>query len=324
MGHGIKEHDIGYCKGTTWHNLPQYAQLDRAVTLDEALKVFEFEADVEKLPNHVVVGDQTLESNSYSIVRKDKNVVLNGAVGHQYTLSDMTDITKLAYGQIVDAFNDAENEVEIETVGTLSNGACKFLSMSFDTHKVYGDESETKNRLMVTDDVRGGGIKTLLSQIRTVCANTRAWAIQSASDIKTTRHTRNCNDKVKSFVIDMAQIQLDMLNQRELLDSLAKADPITTYQQKVVLDAIYPINEDSKRLSPNVGRQDAILQVFNDGQDGLDGKYSKTPYAFLNAITNRVCREEGRSGTSGDWDNIAGRKAELKEVAVKTISNVCL
>ena len=36
MGHGIKEYDKGYTKGTTWHNMPQYVQLERAVTLEEA------------------------------------------------------------------------------------------------------------------------------------------------------------------------------------------------------------------------------------------------------------------------------------------------
>ena len=332
MAHGITEHDIGFCKGSTWHNLPQYAQLDRAVTIDEALSCFEFEATVEKVPNIIKLTDENgeesyMDSGSFSIIRKDINKVLNPAVGNQYTLCDMTDISKLAYSQVVEAFNDSENEVEIETVGTLSAGAIQFLSLSFDTHKVYGDESETTNRLMVTNDLSGGGIQTLVSQIRTVCKNTRAWAIEKAKqngNWTSTRHTKNCNDTVKSLMINMAQVQVDMLNQREMLDKLSKADAISTANQNLVLDAILPVKKDSERKSPNIDKRDAIKTIFYDGQDGLDGKYSKTPYAFLNAITNYYGNDKGREGQSVDWDNIAGRRAKVKENAISKLVELTL
>lgn len=327
MGHGIKEHDKGYCKGTTWHNMPQYVQQAEAVTLEQALEVFAFEQHIRKLPTFVELGYYNQPSGSYAIVRDDVEKILNPAVGNNYTLVDMSDITKLAYGQIVEAFNGDDTQVEIETVGTLSNGAVQFLSISFDKHYIHGDDSPTKTRLLTTNDYRGGGIKTLLSTIRTVCANTRAWAIQQAmkeGNCKTTRHTAKCNDSVKQLVLDMAQIQVDMMAQRETLDNLAKYGAIKGNQIDAVLDAIYPIKEDAKRTPKNAGKRDAILDCFYDGQDGFTGAYNRTPYAFYQAITNKICREEGRKGVSGDWDNIAGRKAELKEVALKKLVEVCV
>ena len=327
MAHGITEYDVGFCKGSTWHNLPQYAQLDRAVTIDEALSCFNYQDDIQKVPNIIKTDDgDEVEVGSFAIWRDDIKQVLNPAVGNQYTFCDMREISKLAYSQVVEAFNDDEREVEIETVGTLSKGAIRFISLSFDTYKVYGDESETKNRLMVTDDLSGGGIQTLLSQIRTVCKNTRAWAIsqaKQAGDWVSTRHTKNCNDTVKGLMINMAQVQADMLMQRKVLDRLAKADAISTDKMNYVLDEILPVKKDSERKSANIEKRDSIKSIFYDGQAGLDGKYSKTPYAFFNAITDYYGNAKGRAGHSTDWDNIGGRRAKVKELALKTLNDIC-
>lgn len=334
MSHGIKEHDTGFVKGKTWHNLDQYKQLDRAVTLDEALSVFSYESHVVKKPNYIATDTPNTEglyqdltpSGTQSIVRTDtllsgqKAVVLNGAVKDRYTLVSMTEIAKLAYGQICEAYTDDLDKIEIESVGTLDNGAIQFLSIVFDSFNVHGDDSPTNNRLMVTNDYSGGGVKNLISQVRVVCKNTRGWALNKAKksgQLHTIRHTKSVTPAVKASMINMGEICHQMMLEKKKLDQLAKGEKFNKNLQTQVLDAVFPIVKE--KGSRNKAKRDEILTIFHEGQDGLSGKYAETPYAFYNAITNVLGREQGRSGTSGDWDNIAGNRAKIKEVALDKI-----
>jgi hypothetical protein len=325
MSHGIYEHDRGYVKGSTWHKLEQYEQLNRAVYLDEALEVFDYEKQIEIVPNVANLGGGVLAStDSKSIVRRDTNTILNPAVGGRYTLLNMREISKLAYGQICEAFSDESADVEIESVGTLDNGAIQFISVIFDTFKVTGDDSETMNRLMITNDYQGGGVKQLISQVRVVCKNTRGMAIKQGKRNKSllvTKHTREVNDTVKGNMLDMAAIQHQMTTEKRKLNILANA-PILSYEkQKAVLQHALPVRTDSngelvQKGSRNANKHEQILEVYTQGQDGIDSRYQKSPYAFFNAITNVIGREVGRSGTSADWDNVAGVRAKIKERAM--------
>ena len=328
MSHGIKENDMGFVKGTTWHRMEEYKQLNRAVTLDEALSCFQFEENIKILPN--VVRDigwndgSFIESGSNSIIRLDTNDVLNGGVGDRYTLLNMTDISKLAYGQICEAFSDDSADVEIESVGTLDNGAIQFLSVAFDTFKVTGDDSETINRLMITNDYQGGGVKTLISQVRVVCKNTRGFAIRQGKNngsLLNTRHTAQVNDKVKGNLLDLAVIQHRMAKEKQNLQALTTMPSISHQSQKDVLQYALPIKRDVEgnlveKGSRNANKHENILEGFTQGQDGIDSRYQKTPYAFFNAITNVIGKENSRSGSSSDWDNVTGGRAKTKERAM--------
>tara|TARA_Y100000356_G_scaffold135216_1_gene147327 strand:+ start:4560 stop:5546 length:987 start_codon:yes stop_codon:yes gene_type:complete len=323
MSHGIKELDKGFVKGKTWHNLDAYKQLERAVTLDEALSVFDYEDHIELLPNMVTINGGNYLTNTYSIVRKDHNKVLNGGVKGRYTLCDMRDITKLAYSQICEPFSDDHLDVQIESVGTLENGSIQFVSMVFDNFKVHGDDSDTLNRVMVTNDYRGGGVKTLISQVRVVCKNTRGFAISQAKNqgrIATTKHTRNVNDNVKRVMINMSDVVVQMQEEKNKLDALSKAPQMSWDKIDIVLNNLFPIKNE--KGSRNKNKQDEIKTVFSEGQDGLEGRYSLTPYAFFNSITNVLGQEVGRNGTSGDWDNVMGKRASIKEQALDQILEV--
>jgi hypothetical protein len=327
MSHGIYEHDKGYVKGDTWHKKEQYKTLDRGVFLDEALQVFDYEESIAIVPNRADLGDYTVPSTSNSIIRKDHNVVLNGSVGNRYTLLDMRDITKLAYGQICEAFTDDSVDVEIESVGTLDNGAIQFVSVIFDTFKVTGDDSETMNRLFITNDYQGGGVKQLISQVRVVCKNTRGVAIRQGKrngSYTMTKHTSQVTDKVKGNMIDMATVQHRMAVEKNKLNILAQASPLSYEKQKQVLQYAFPVKMDSRgniveKGSRNANKHSQILEVYTEGQEGIDSRYQKSPYAFFNAVTNVLGQEVGRNGTSGDWDNITGVRANLKEKALDKI-----
>ncbi len=325
MSHGIKKYDRGIVKGKTWHNLSQYKQQDEAVSLEDALSLFDYEETIKLVPNFVHIPNDNgekdfVEAGTRSIVRTDYSQVLNGGVKSRYTLVDMRDITKLAYGQICEAYTDENKKIEIESAGTLDNGAIQFLSIVFDKFKVHGDDSETLNRLMVTNDYAGGGVKNLISQVRVVCKNTRGFAIQQAKDsgnYKVTKHTKEVNQLVKLAMIDMGQIANQMHDEKIKLDHLSQIQYIGDSKIKEVLDTVFPIKNE--KGSRNKNKRDEILTLFNEGQEGLDGKYSKTPYAFYNSITNILGNEVGRNGSSSDWDNITGYRAKIKEQALSKI-----
>lgn len=334
MSHGIKQHDVGFIKGRTWHQLKQYKQLNRGVTLDEAVSCFKYEDSIRIIPNEVTIWNDGCEvgtripSTTNSIVRTDKNIVLNGAVKNRYTLCNMEGIVRLAYSQVCEAYNDEDigDKIFIESVGTLDNGAIQFISIAFDMFQVHGDDSPTINRLMSTNDYSGGGHKTLVSQVRTECKNTRALAIETASDVVVTKHTASINDKIKSSLIQMGHVLYTTSKDKQRLDKLALAPELSYANQKNILDYAFPIKqqdgEEITKGSINKNKQDKVMSLYTDGQDGLSGKYARTPYAFFNAITNVVGQETGKNGTSGDWDNMTGNRAKLKERTLKRIEEV--
>ena len=87
--HNIENIDRGYVWGDTWHRLEQYQRLQRPVTLNEALQVFDY--PIEILPSQIVWSDGSVSDDvgSYKIGRPDHKMILNSKVTNQYTMFDM-------------------------------------------------------------------------------------------------------------------------------------------------------------------------------------------------------------------------------------------
>tara|TARA_R100000482_G_scaffold118785_1_gene63054 strand:- start:2319 stop:3347 length:1029 start_codon:yes stop_codon:yes gene_type:complete len=333
MSHGIKSLDVGYVKGDTWHRLDNYKRLDRAPTMAEAKSCFDYE--IAKVPSYyknkiTATNDNITFSKidgGFALARLDDNgnvaCILNRAVGNQYSTLDMNDICSLAESQILEPYGD---DCEIDTVGTLYNGAIRFLGIRFDEYNIHGDDSKTIDRILLQDCVRGSGIKTLFTSVRTVCDNTRRMALAVGRMIESVQHRGNATEKAKANIIDLANIKIQAKREQERLSNLNKKGEMTVEQYTAVLDAIYPLSYDKdgkvKPRQRNTSKRETIVETFHKGQEGLDGKYSKTPYAFFNAITNYTAREKGRESSNVSWDNVAGGRATLKENALKKIEEV--
>ena len=339
MAHAIMEGvDAGFVWGDTWHRMEEYVRLDRPVTLEEALKVFDYPIDI--CQSGIFWKDLTYNKcDSYKIGRPDKRIVFNEAVSKGYTLFDMDNCIKYAVSQIMEAHSYDGHPIELESVGTLKGGAIQFVSLVVDRTQIHGDDSPTLTRIMITNDMTGkNGVAIVFSTVRTVCDNTRGWAITQAKaggseSYLAAKHNSTVNDVILNALQDMTEIKLASRNEKLRLDALAKYGNMSASVRKEILDMLYPVSYDENGdFTKRSRRKDAhahINELMAYGQEGIDPAYSKTPYAFFNAITNYEARKKGRKSSKNEsdsdqamrvaYDNIAGNTAAFKEKALKVI-----
>lgn len=337
--HNIENIDRGYVWGDTWHRLEQYQRLQRPVTLNEALQVFDY--PIEILPSQIVWSDGSVSDDvgSYKIGRPDHKMILNSKVTNQYTMFDMQNAALYMSQQLAEAHSYDGHPVEIESVGTLKSGAIRFLSMVVDRQQIHGDDSPTNTRIMITDDLTGrNGVAGVFSTVRTVCDNTRGFAISQAKATDgyfSERHNAEVNNLILSRLTDMAEIKLKSRNEKLRLDALATYGNMSFSLQKQLLDILYPVTyDDDNNITKRSRRKEAhthVKELMAYGQEGIHPSYSKTPYAFFNAITNYEARKNGRKSSQEEtdaeqsmrvsYDNVFGNSAKHKEHALTTIEN---
>ena len=339
MAHAIMEGvDAGFVWGDTWHRMTELVRLNRPVTVEEALKVFDYPIDI--CQSGIFWKDLTYSKcDSYKIGRPDKRIVFNEAVSSGYTLFDMDNCIKFAVSQIIEAHSYDGHPIEIETAMTLKGGAIQLVSLVVDRTHIHGDDSPTLTRIMITNDMTGkNGVAIVFSTVRVVCDNTRGWAIAQAKaggdqSYCATRHNSTVNEVVLTALKDMTEIKLASRNEKLRLDALAKYGDMSASVRKGILDSLYPVSYDENGdFTKRSRRKDAhnhINELMAYGQDGIHPAYSKTPYAFFNAITNYEARKNGRKSSKNEsdadqarrvaYDNIAGSTAAFKERALNII-----
>ena len=349
MSHGIDTCDKGIVWGDTWHKEPNYIRLERPLQTDEVLALFKY--DIHKIPTAVtwytdVWGDPQWEQvpGVYALGRPDHRKVLNKCVSDGYTLLDMKRVVSYIESQVIEPYTDTEDPITIESAGTLYNGAIQFVSMVIGRHQIHGDDSPTLSRYMVSNNMRHGGrgIEQVFNTVRVVCDNTRGFAISQAlygdkqgDKYRVVKHYSDCMNKVLVNMNEMWQLRQRAQIEELRMNTLSKAGNMSLSMQKHVLGVLFPENIDAEtgivkvskkgKSLGNTKKHEQILDLMNDGQEGIDAQYKNTGYAFFNAITNVLARETGKMnnslGTRSNvaYDNLTGSRAVTKEKALKLI-----
>lgn len=349
MGHGIDSCDKGLVWGDTWHKEPNYIRLGRPLQIDEVQALFKY--DIKKIPTAVtwytdVWGDPQWEQvpGVYALGRPDHRKVLNKCVSDGYTLLDMNRLVSYIDSQVIEPYTDTEDPITIESAGTLYNGAIQFVSMVIGRHAIHGDDSPTLSRYMVSNNMRHGGrgIEQVFNTVRVVCDNTRGFAIsqalskdQQGDKYRVVKHYSDCMDKVLVNMNEMWQLRQRAKIEELRMNTLSRAGNLSVNAARLVLKNLFPDNIDPETGLPKVSKkghslgntkkQDHIIDLWQEGQDGIDAQYQNTGYAFFNAITNVLARETGKMnnslGTRSNvaYDNLTGSRAITKEKALSLI-----
>ena len=335
MSHGIQELDIGYVNGTTWHNLPQYEQLERPVTLEEARKVMCY--PLEKTPLfRVVHGDEDdlfasvnyeQVDGAHCIIRTDHNKVMVPTVGDQFVVLDNSFLLDFVSENLLGQYP----ELEIESVGTLFNGATAFLNLKVAEYQIKGDKSPTLSRLMYFNPLGKGSYQACAHDVRIVCNNTlRASAAQGAANktLAKFRHTKSAGQRINDHLADLAELKLGLEKHVEALDFLA-SKPVVAEEVTKYLNFLFPLPVDDngrpvegRATSLARNKQDAVREVFESDQ-GLCLGATHTRYGLLQATTNYFDHNTIRNGDDAAraWDGIVGDRANKKDTAFKFLMN---
>jgi len=312
MAHAIGTLDTGFVHGKTWHHMEQYVQLDRPVTFEEAHQVMCY--PLKKCQLFLPEDDCFVKA--WAIKRTDHNAILVPAVGARFNLLNNDVLLDFVKREFLDKFDG----IEIESVGTLFDGATAFLNLKLDEYHISKDESPTVSRLMYANPLGRGKYRCCAHKVRIVCNNTlRAAEAQGAANKTLTMvsHTLNAKEQIAEHLINLAEVQLGLQQRREKLEFLATRFVDSVYVQEF-LEKFYVVEEGaSQTVTGNaVTRRQDIVRIF-EGDQHLNS-IAKTRYGLLQATTQHLGTYEGssRSGMAAiEWDALDGKRADQKDEA---------
>lgn len=193
-------HNIDFQKGYAafvslqekpWHELGKVVESE--MTTAEVLPLAGLDFEVRKAPNihRLPDGNEIISSNSFFTFRTDTGFVLGDKLGKQYTVMQNAEALNVLDELI------STNKIIVETAGSLNNGATVFITCRRKTPLVVGKSDEVEQYIVLTAGHDGNtAIMAFFTNVRVVCANTLALALQGARQKHSIRHTRNAKDKL--------------------------------------------------------------------------------------------------------------------------------
>lgn len=327
MSHGIMEHDRGFVFGTTWHNLPQYVQLERAVLLSEAEFCFDYELEKVSLTWKDASGNE-IDTGCFGLIRKDTNTFLTygSAIGGRFTVESNLEMLNRINEHILTKYPD----LIIESVGTLFNGQTSFLSLKVDTHQIKGDKSPTVTNLLYCNPLGKGSYLAYAHSTRVVCNNTLNMSKAQGKANQSFRkfsHTKNAGKKIVDHMIDLSETFLGIQEHKEAMNYLAgikveQADIDKFYEE------FFPINEETKKRGITVANKarDEFYSIFDSQSESMEDSIAHSKYGLLQAYTDYIdhptSTHKGTDEASIRWDSITGVRASKKEKALSYLLNV--
>lgn len=319
MSAGIEELDQGVVFGTTWHGIPSYVTQDKPVTIVQARDVMCY--PLKKIQLHRDKGfDEFVEVQAWCIIREDHDKVLVPHVGARFEVLDNSFLLDFVHEHLLGEFK----ELQIESVGTLFNGATAFVNLKVDEFQVKGDRSSTVSRLMYYNPLGMGCYKACAHDIRIVCNNTlRASEGQGAANksLAKFRHTANAGKKINGHLTNLAELKLGLKKHVAVLNMLAKKKVVDDTLAKY-LDKLFPLPVDDNG-KPVKGRgwttahnkREALVKVYQSDQEI---KPPNSAYALLQATTNYLDHGKIKGGDdmACRWDGIVGQRAKIKDMAL--------
>ena len=327
MSHGITKIDRGIVWGQTWHQLPQYLQLDRAVTYKEAFEVLNF--PIEKRQLWRKHADASLEkANAWEIVRTDTGDALVPFVGSKFQVIGNEKLLEHVNDTVLKEFP----QLQIESVGTLWRGATTFVNLKVNDIQIPGDDSQTLNRILWYNPLGKGSYRTCAHNVRVVCANTLAAAAGSGQETHTKiAHTKSGGVKIAAALDTLARHFLELEALGTTLKELATAR-MTEGEPEGFLKRYLPIPGTLEKDDPIAAEgtsqfksRQLILNRFSRYDNGMLSEVAGSRYGMLQAVTYE-CDHEKLTPTKDRgmviWDGITGNRAARKAEALELLTTV--
>ena len=324
MSHGIAEIDKGIVWGTTWHNLPQYLQIDRPVTYEEAFKILNFPMEKRQLWKTYSGGFQ--KANAWEIVRSDTGDTLVDFVGSKFEIVGNEKLLEHVQNTVLKEFP----QLQIESVGTLWRGATTFVNLKVDSFTVPGDNSQILNRIMWFNPLGKGSYKTCAHNIRVVCANTLAMAAGADKATHTkVAHTKGGGAKISAALDELARHFLELKAVSKTLKELAMV-PMKDEEPQAFLKRFLPIPGTLEKDDPVAAEgtsqfktRQLIFNRFSRWDNGMVPAVAQSRYGMLQAVTREFDHEKLTPSKDRGmilWDGLTGNRANRKAEALELLS----
>jgi len=322
MSHGITDIDKGFVNAvSTWHGLPQYVCLNRAVTMKEAASVLNFEIEKRQLTRLGNRG-QAILVGAWSLVRPDHDFTLVDSVGERFQVLNNNHMMKIIDEFVLAAYPD----LEIESVGTLWGGATVFINLKMGEFAIKGDSSKSVTNLMYANPLGKGSYLACAHSTRIVCNNTLRMAEAQGAANKTLakfRHTATAGARIKDHFIDLAEVKLGMKSFVKQMEELAKQGVNSEYLDNF-LNEFFPMPEEAGRgrtMAEN--NRDSLAGIFEGGQHMVKA-VSQSKYGLLNAYTDFIDHEtisRNSDAAAIRWDGVNGIRAASKDEVLSWLTS---
>jgi len=327
MSHGITEIDRGMVWGTTWHGLPQYLQLDRAVTYQEAMEVLNFPMEKRQLWR-LFPSERRELAQAWEIVRTDTGDALVPFVGSKFQVIGNEKLLEHVNDTVLKEFP----QLQIESVGTLWRGATTFVNLKVNDIQIPGDDSQTLNRIMWWNPLGKGSYRTCAHNVRVVCANTLAAAAGSGQETHTKiAHTKSGGVKIAAALDTLARHFLELEALGTTLKELATAR-MTEGEPEGFLKRYLPIPGTLEKDDPIAAEgtsqfkaRKLIMNRFCRYDNGMLSEVAGSRYGMLQAVTYEADHEKltpAKDRGMVIWDGITGNRAARKAEALELLTTV--
>ena len=329
MSHGITSIDKGIVWGTTWHQLPQYLQIDRPVTYNEAFKILNFPL-IKRQLYRLALGSMTdfEKAQAWEIVRKDTGDALVPFVGSKFEVIGNEKLLEHVNNTVLKAFP----QLQIESVGTLWRGATTFVNLKVDSFTVPGDNSQTLNCIMWWNPLGKGSYRTCAHNVRVVCANTLAAAATSGKETETkVAHTKSGGVKIAAALDTLARHFLELEALGKTMKELALV-PMQAEEPQAFLKRYLPIPGTLEKDDPIAAEgtsqfknRKLIMDRFRRQDNNMTGAVANSRYGLLQAVTYELDHEKLTPAKDRGmiiWDGITGGRATKKAKALELLTTV--
>lgn len=320
MSAGIEQFDRGVVWGTTWHGLVQYVQQEYPVTVSQAKQVFDFELEKKQLS----LCDSELgviPVDSYGILRKDTKSVLVAGIGKAFHVISHGDM----FDSIQEGLLNQYPDLDIESVGTLRNGATCFVNLKVDDVNIKGDKSQNMCRMMFTNPLGKGCYTVGVHNVRVVCQNTLNMAeAQAAAEgsLCRIRHTAGAPRRINDTLVDLAQVKLGLEAFQEHMNHLVDT-PATVDTVNIFLNSFIPVPEDAegRMKTTRQKKRERILELFEGDQQLAPGA-SRSLYGLLQAVTYSIDHlppGSVKNPSQVQWDALTGQRSQDKVLSLEIL-----
>jgi len=325
MAHMIGEYDLGAVGfveqyGGTWHGMPQYKEINGPLCAEEVERTMNF--DIEKQPSYRKDQDGNVKplDGTWNIIRTDKDRVLVPAVGRKFTALPHLSM----FNRVNEGLLKKYKDIEIESAGTLENGATAFVNLKIKELSIKGDQSSNVSRMMFFNPLGKGAYSLGVHNVRIVCNNTLTASEAQAkanATLNKVPHTRNADKKINNILVDLAEVRLGLDKFEHALNELAAQD-VTEKIVENFFNNYIPI--DNKQMSKSAvtrrnNYRDRIRDQFESDQS-LDKRIERSKYSLLQAVTYVEDHPENISEKNDEafiqWDSILGGRSLNKSKAL--------
>lgn len=330
--------EMAFVGETPWHGLGQSITKGAPITVWEKEAGFDWEAraGVPMANNPDAVADCILFEDYKALYRSDTLAPL-AIVGKDYQVVQPRDMLGF--------FRDLTESGgwHIHTAGTMRGGRKLWVMATcedpFRFVRGYKGDKVAMNLLLATS--LDGSMKTtaMLTTVRVVCANTLRMALEGGghAEVRLTHRSTFDEDLIKSVLgVDaahktfdafmeqarqMAETPIDLSEARDVLLRLYK--PSAAVSKTNVAWLTGNLAElDTQRAEPSDGRAvPRILELFDgDGMGAGLRTAAGTRWGLLNAVTQYVDHEAGRSRDTGLDAAWFGRGRDVKQQALEILT----